>query len=401
MKKKIQLLFFGAIILAGCHKEELTNLPNQGNSNENSNEEILRTIKKLQIGEYPIKTNYVLNETLSLDGLVVNVTYSNGSVVSLTSKTLPKEWIKGFSSEMPSREKEIIIQPVGEGEVGHVSFKVDILPLVVQDAEIVKLVESDFKNLTIPEGIKSIKNEAFGGDKTLEEIILPSTLEKLGTYTFYASNLKKVDFRNTILNELPSGTFESCLFLTDVILPKTLRKIGGNAFYGTARLNKIEIPEGVEEIGNTAFSTSALTAIKLPNTIRTIRRSFYKCTSLTKVTTYGDDYVGNDTEGSILGESFQFCPNLEVLQIPGGVRKIGTSVLGECKVKDLTIPANVERIEFNAFGNASSLQDIKLLGNKKKKIEDNAFPSKLMEELLKKNDLLGRKDKKELRKGQF
>ena len=399
MKKKIQLLFIGAIILAGCHKEEFKNLPNQGNSNENSKEETLRTIKKLQIGEYPIKTNYVLNETLSLDGLVVNITYSDGSVVSLTNETLPKEWLKGFSSEKPSKEKEIVIQPVGEGDVVRVSFNVDILPLVVQNAEIVKLVESDFKRITIPEGIKSIKNEAFGGNKTLEEITLPSTLEKLGTYTFYASNLKKVDFRNTLLDELPSGTFESCQFLTDVILPKTLRKIGGNAFYGTARLNNIEIPEGVEEIGNTAFSTSALTSVKLPNSIRTIRRSFYKCTSLTKVTTYGADYVGNDPERSILGESFQFCPNLEVMQIPGGVRQIGTSVLGECKVKELTIPANVERIEFNAFGNASSLQDIKLLGNEKKKIEENAFPSKFMEELLKKNELLGKIDKKELRKG--
>ena len=388
MKKKIQLLFIGAIILAGCQKEDFKSLPNQGSSNDNSKEEILRTIKKLQIGKYPIKTNYVLNETLSLDGLSVNITYSDGSVVTLTSKTLPKEWVYGFSSEKPFKAKEVKIQPTGQADEVHVSFKVDILPLVVQNAEIVKLVESDFKNIKIPEGIKSIKNEVFGGDKTLEEITLPRTLENLGTYTFYASNLKKVDFGNTILGELPSGTFESCQHLTDVILPKTLRKIGGNAFYGTSRLNSIEIPEGVEEIGNTAFSTSALTSVKLPNTIRTIRRSFYKCTSLTNVTTYGADYVGNDSERSILGESFQFCPNLEVLQIPGGVRQIGTSVLGECKVKELTIPSNVERIEFNAFGNASSLQSIKLLGTKKKTIEDNAFPSMLMDELLKENELL-------------
>ena len=296
----------------------------------------------------------------------------------------------GLSLENPVKEKRVIIRPTGVSTEIQVSFTVDILPLIVEKAEIVKVLESEFKCIQIPEGITSIKNEAFGGNRHLEEIRLPSTLESIGNYVFYGSHLKKLDLSQSILKELPSGTFESCKELTEVILPETLTKIGGNAFYGTALLKVIKIPEGVEEIGNTAFSESGLVSIELPNTVRSIKRSFYKCSELREVTTYGTNYFGNDSERSMLGESFQLCPNLEKLEIPGGISPIGTSVLGMCRVTNLKIPSNVERIEFNAFGNATTLRMVVLMGDKKKIIEDNVFPSEVLHDVLGQNDSMSK-----------
>lgn len=390
MNKFLLLLFIGTVFLSNCHTEELDNSRNEGNSDGNSIEESVKKIKMIRMENKPNKSTYLLNETLELDGISVSVTYADGTVSNLMAEALPEKWITGFSSDKPFKEKEIVIHPTDVSEEIKVSFTVDILPILVEEGEIVNVIESDFKRIQIPEGIKSIRNEAFGNNQSLEEISLPSTLLRIGTYTFYGSNLKSVDFSKSVIKELPSGTFESCKKLAKVILPKTLKEIGGNAFYGTALLEEIEIPEGVEVIGYTAFSSSGLVSIKLPNTVRTIRRSFYNCDELKEVTVYGMNYTGNDLERSIIGESFQHCPNLETLQIPGGINQIGISVLGMCKVEKLTIPSNVERIEFNAFANVSSLQQVVLLGNKKKIIEDNAFPSWVQDDVLRQNNTLSR-----------
>ena len=396
MNKLILLLYVGAFFFTSCHKEEFNTPPRHDNPEDTSTEESVKTIKKLHLEKVPNKSSYLLNETLILDGISINVTYTDGTVSNLSSETIHKEWLSNFSTEKPFKGKEIIIQPIDVPAECQVSFTVDVLPLIVENNIVVSALESAFKIIQIPEGIKSIKDEAFGNNQTLEGISFPSTLENIGAYAFYGSNLKTVDFSKSALKKLPSGTFESCMNLTQVILPKTLKEIGSNAFYGTAQLKYIQIPEGVEEIGYTAFSNSGLVTVKLPNSIRTIKRSFYKCNELKEVTTYGNnyignDYIGNDLERSILGESFQFCPNLETLQIPGGISRIGISVLGACKVKELIIPSNVEHIEFNAFGNVTSLQKVLLLGEKKKTIENEAFPASVMESALKQNETLTQK----------
>ena len=386
MNKLVLLFWVGIFSFASCRKEEMELPMNQGNSSDESVEESTKVIRSVLLDRVPTKSDYLLNEVLSLEGLSIKVLYSDGTESKMTGESLPLEWLKGFSSEKPFKGKEVIIQPLDASAEVKVSFKVDILPLRVEENVVVEVLESDFNTLLVPEGIKSIQDEAFGNNISLEEIVFPSTLESIGTYSFYASNLRKVDFSKSVLNELPTGTFESCKSLEQVVLPKTLKKIGGNVFYGTAVLKEIEIPDGVEEIGTAAFSNSGIVRVKLPNSIRTIRRSFYKCNELKEVITYGMNYNGKDLERSIYGESFQHCPNLEMLQIPGGVNRIGVSVLGACKVTVLEIPANVEHIEFNAFANASSIEKVLLLGDKKKIIEENAFPSSVMNDVVRQNE---------------
>lgn len=383
MKKLILFLSLGTLFCASCHTEKLDNPNPPGNT-----EVTHKSIKQLHIEQPPRKTVYLLNEALELDGISIKVTYTDGTTTTLTSQTLPEDWQHDFSSEKPCRGKDITLRPAAPFSDVQVSFPVDVLPLVVENDILVQVVPSEYTTLRLPEGIKSINDEVFGNNTGLEEIILPGTLEKIGRHTFYGSHLKTVDLSRSTLKELPSGTFESCEQLSSVLLPKTLKKIGGNAFMGTTQLSELEIPEGVEELGNTAFSGSGIRRVRLPNTIRTIQRSFYQCSELKEVTTYGQTNPAVEAAGSIWGESFQHCRNLEILQIPGGVSRIGISVLGECKVEELVIPTQVTHIEFNAFGNATTLQKVHLQGNKKKVIEDQAFPSTLQKEVLKQNAML-------------
>lgn len=372
MQRIFIYFLIGNAFLSSCHKEELNEIMQEVAPQDTVVAPSQSVIQSLQVENLPSKTVYVLNESLDLNGLSVKVTYSNGTTTKL--QQIPQEWLKGFVSDQPARQLTISIQPTDSlSQQVTTSFTVDILPLVVKENQIVEVVESDFEILEIPEGITSIEEEAFGNLRLPDTIMLPSSLEKIGTYAFYASrNLRKVDMSKTQLKEIPTGTFESCENLTAALLPVTLKKIGGNAFHGTKQLREITVPYGVEEIGNTAFSNSGVISVKLPNSICQISRSFYKCSDLKEISTYGEPYKGNKEERSLTGESFQRCPNLEKLQIPGGVKRIGISVLGNCKVKTLTIPKNVEYIEFNAFGNASSLEKAEV--PRETILESNAFP---------------------------
>ena len=63
---------------------------------------------------------------------------------------------------------------------------------VIVDSELVKYVGSD-KIVTIPEGVKNIKTKAFDKNKTMEEVILPESLQSMEKMAFYyRTRLKKV-----------------------------------------------------------------------------------------------------------------------------------------------------------------------------------------------------------------
>ena len=81
------------------------------------------------------------------------------------------------------------------------------------------------KEVIIQEGIKAIDNSAFLSASKLEKVTLPSTLESIGSYAFYMTNIK------------------------EIVIPKSVTKIAGYAFYNqnspmVIYLEHNEIPEG-------------------------------------------------------------------------------------------------------------------------------------------------------------
>ena len=68
--------------------------------------------------------------------------------------------------------------------------------------------------LTLPSGVKTIEAEAFFGDTSLDEVVLPSGIKKIGDYAFANSSIKKIN------------------------LPKSLTTISNTAFNG-AMLSQI------------------------------------------------------------------------------------------------------------------------------------------------------------------
>lgn len=175
--------------------------------------------------------------------------------------------------------------------------------------------------LVVEEGVTSIGDYAFNGSsyeanyKEIQEIQLPSTIEKIGEQAF-CWNLTYV--RKISIDEANPyyKTIDDVLFTKDgktliYAAPKLLNRKG---IYS--------VPEGVEEIKPFAFANSEYVYVKLPN-------------SLTKI----DDGAFNSAE-------------ISLMIVPDNVTYIGATALRG--ISEIVIPEKVQFISASAFESSST-----------------------------------------------
>ena len=122
------------------------------------------------------------------------------------------------------------------------------------------------------ETVVNISNKAFAGKQTLEEVIVPGTVEKIGELSFALnSNLKKVTLSEGV-KTIGENCFSQDFALTDVKLPSTLKTISVCAFVYCTNLERVTIPNGVESIEEAAFSRcEKLKEIHIPSSVTFIQ----------------------------------------------------------------------------------------------------------------------------------
>lgn len=102
------------------------------------------------------------------------------------------------------------------------------------------------KVVEIPEGVKEIKDRAFNGLDSVEKLILPDTLEVIGSYIFNSK---------TIIKSL------TC--------PKNLKVIKDSAFFNT-KIEEIILNDGLEVIEDDAINVTRIKEITIPNSVKEI-----------------------------------------------------------------------------------------------------------------------------------
>ncbi len=128
----------------------------------------------------------------------------------------------------------------------------------------------------VPSTVSEIAYSAFAGNKYVETVKLPESLEVLG-----------------------DGAFMECTSLRKANIPSGVQEILNETFAYTA-LESVEIPEGVTSIGAGAFKlASKLSSVKLPSTLESIHTS-----------------------------AFSGCPELKSIEIPKGVTTIAWMSIG-------------------------------------------------------------------------
>ena len=159
-----------------------------------------------------------------------------------------------------------------------------------------------------------------------------------------------VTIPNTVTS-IGENAFKSCENLTNIVIPDTVTSLGIQCFYSCGNLASAVIGNGVTNIPIRAFSfCDSLVSVTLPNTITTIDTSaFSKCTSLASVTLpNGVTYIGSS--------AFEDCSGLTSVTIPNSVITIKNNAFDDCTgVASIDIPDTVETIEGNAFRNVMNI----------------------------------------------
>ena len=105
-------------------------------------------------------------------------------------------------------------------------------------------------------GVKmtALPDRLFYEHKTLESIILPSSLVSIGEYAFYRCYaLQHIDFPAS-LQAISRYAFQECTNLREVVLPEGLTTLGDGAFYRCERNTYLKLPTTLQTIPYNAFA---------------------------------------------------------------------------------------------------------------------------------------------------
>ena len=213
------------------------------------------------------------------------------------------------------------------------------------------------KRIILPDNIKSIGGGAFVYAVRLEEINLPKGLRELGSYTFAdCKSLKTSPLQvSEGVTEIPPMCFKDCRSLDEVVLPSTIKKIGEGAFH-QAKIKRINFPEGLLSVDNCAFYASDLEEVSLPSTCREFKGSqhFAENHNLKKMSIRSGI--------SVIPMSFLYGDyNLTEFIIPPTVRIIEFQALWQCEsLPDLVLPEGVEMVRTGAFRYCKSIKRLVL-----------------------------------------
>ena len=118
-------------------------------------------------------------------------------------------------------------------------------------------------------------------------------------------------------------------------LPNSLRVLDGT-FLDCPSLERVVIPEGVEEIRNRVFNGCGVRQVELPSTIRVLDDAFFSCKSLEVV-----QWKKLQSEDmAIKSHTFGYCDNLRQIELPDGIKGIEAGAFTACIYNHRTTKTN-------------------------------------------------------------
>lgn len=101
----------------------------------------------------------------------------------------------------------------------------------------------NIKRVVIKKGVTAIADFAFEGCKKLKEIILPSTLKKIGAYAFEDCPIKNITIPKSVKSIEPGAFAGSSI--KSITIPKTVKKLGEGVFGDCKKLESITMPGNI------------------------------------------------------------------------------------------------------------------------------------------------------------
>ena len=210
-------------------------------------------------------------------------------------------------------------------------------------------------------------------------ILFPDCLSNLDVQCFNSSTITTLDLSNTKIKTIPDYGIYSCKSLETIVLPSTLEKIstkglmlnsalknvnledcvnltniGEEAFSGCSQLQTLTIPNNVTVLGSKAFyDCLSLVSINLPVSLKTLNPyAFYNCKNLETVI-FEDDLMLDFWNAT---SCFTNCTNLTNLQLKNISIYSTTLDLSKCtKLTQESILNTIQELLINSETSARTL----------------------------------------------
>lgn len=210
-------------------------------------------------------------------------------------------------------------------------------------------IKDGMTQVSVPNNVKAIGNEAFMGDKTLERIYIPGSVKTIGKKAFYGcSRLMEINIREGT-EEIKDSAFAMCTGMSRAQLPASLRTLGNGVFAGDTALNQFSFASG-----NNAFFLN-------DNVIynRTSERIIEMIPGR-----QGDTYVMPFSVKSIAPYAFWGAENLKNVRVSNNVTAITPFAFTNASALEFVfLPNSVNSIQEYAFRDCKKLKYIGTEGN--------------------------------------
>ncbi|MCR4561993.1 MAG: leucine-rich repeat protein [Bacilli bacterium] len=219
------------------------------------------------------------------------------------------------------------------------------------------------KTLSLPEGLKIIEKDAFGGLRLIKEIVLPNSLERIEEGAFKnCLSLKKIALPNGV-SEVAPHLFEGCQALEEAKLGENTKKIGEQAFCHCPSLKEINLNEGLEEIGYRAYSgCKNVESLSIPASVKKIAPYAFDTLSMSlKAIKVADNNVSyRSMEANIIVDNKDNALLLGCVNslFPQGIESVGSYAFMHSKIKKAVLPSSLKIIEEGAFYHCDELEEV-------------------------------------------
>ncbi len=215
-------------------------------------------------------------------------------------------------------------------------------------------------------GYTSIEDNAFKGCQYINELVLPTGFQTIGTSAFEESKIRKVTANSLVT--INSRAFYNCDSLTTMdMVGNNLTSIGSYAFFDCDNIVNITLSNNFGAIGEHAFDDSKIQTVTVNGSLTSIGDyAFYNCESLTTITfpdnltTIGSKAFNTDDERTP-NKISTTKENADYLFIPKSVATLGETCFRNMdSVKSVVFESGsaLTKIPNYAFDNCNALTSI-------------------------------------------
>ena len=154
--------------------------------------------------------------------------------------------------------------------------------------------------------------------------------------------------------------FEGNFNIKEVVLPDSLEYIGSCAFSGCSGISEIDLNENLEEIGYDAFKECGIKKAKVPHNVSAIGASAFSCEMIVATSNKNfkaiEGVLFNYTKEILL--IYPSLKNANHYDVPSGTLEIRQFAFEDSDLRSISIPESIKKLGANIFNGCNNLREL-------------------------------------------